>query len=269
MSRWSFAQRRELECWSSNAFRIGTPAYREAKERFWRSVLDVLAIPIDRVKDTDVLEFGSGPAGLFLIAAADARYVALDPLMDHYSSLYPYMSTYPITRVNKKIEDFHTETRFAYLFGFNALDHVDDINDALSSIRTLCAPDATVVISMNVHVHSFLQRILCACNAILDPLHKHQYTAKQYRNMRERAGFDIVHEITLDKELRAFEDALNDGRTRKRKSLRYHLHPGNLFFSVLDRFGIPRYAHRSVTGDSVYRLVCFTMRPSDAPVHGT
>lgn len=263
------AQNKELECWTSNDYKITTPEYREAKKDLWRKVLGRVGISQSELDDGNILEFGCGPAGLFMLFPDSQRYVAVDPLASEYKNHFDYLRPMSVSFVNSKIEGLYIDRKFSHIFGFNALDHVDDIHLTVDKLRRLCQADhSSVVLSVNIHNYSFIQRILAAGNVFLDPLHKHQYTVSQYKEIFTAFDFEILNEGSLDAELKEFEDKLKGSgsvgpNSKKAFNIRSYLHPGKLFFGILKKLGMPRYGHDigSSKRQSVYSLFYFTLRP--------
>lgn len=263
MSRWEISQKKELECWASNERKINTPAYLEAKRQFWHEAIS-LAEPYLTLSDLEtksVLEFGCGPSGVFLLVKKNSDYHCLDPLMDDYIRQFPFINK-NLHIHSMKLEDFDPQRKFDLILGFNSLDHVDDIDKAIERIKELAGPKSIIVLSLNVHSKVFLQWLLEHTNAIFDRLHKHQYTAEQYRKMIEKHDLEVLKIFSLDGVEKNLEERLASGQEAPRSSAGFKIpSPGKLLFGFLKLMGLPRHGFEDAAGRGVYNQKCFVLTP--------
>lgn len=256
-SRWHKAQIGESRCWESNSHKLLTPKYQELKIEYWKKIIlrllgdNALQSPLLKGK---ILDVGCGPSGLVMYLQKGYDITCIDPLTDEYLKKFSYLSTYDAKYVKTKIEDFQSEEKYNLIFGFNSVDHAEDIRVSLLHLRDVLSSNGTMYITLNCHNYSFLQKILLRFSFVLDKPHPHQYTVSQYESMLSEAGFDVVHRINIDDETQWINDKT---REKKKKSLKNLLNPGNLFFSLFELFGIQRYGDSNAkTAYSHVAFVC-------------
>lgn len=260
---WQRAQKAEIDCWVANQGKIATDVYQAAKRTLWVNIFNKLMgfVQLSELQTKQVLEFGSGPTGVFMLIPENRNFICLDPLMNDYLQNFPSMRDSQVRFINGKLENFERPDTFDIILGFNAIDHVDDIQDALRRLKSLCRPDTRVVLSVNVHRLPPIQRMLSWLYPIVDKLHKYQYTSSQYQALFTEAGFRIINEINLDPELYHFEQALGAVQPPV-FSWRRLISPAFWFFQILHWLGYPRHLYQNLTkGRAIYAAQCYLLTP--------
>jgi len=257
---WQIAQKAELECWTLDRAKFQSPIYLQAKKAFWRSVLNMLRnyVSLADLSNKKVLEFGCGPTGIFLLVDKNPQYLCLDPLMNEYLNHFPFVRKSGVSFINSKIEDYHNTDKFDFILGFNALDHVDDIQRAIKRVYDAVSHKGLVIISVNVHNYSFFQQLLSRTYSIFDKLHKHQYTSRQYRDLFLSTGFNVVDEICLDSALQQFANRLKS--VHEHGSWRQWLSPAGLLFGVFRLLGMRRHGYGNSENKSIYSAKCYLLK---------
>ncbi|HNL08690.1 MAG: class I SAM-dependent methyltransferase [Chitinophagales bacterium] len=193
MLKWKLAQQLEL-LWWKNYLRRKSPAdYLVWKRRYWQNFLQNLALQLPPI--CDVLDAGCGPAGIFTILEQQ-KVVAIDPLLAHYAEqLSPHFTTaaYPHVRFEDcRLEDINYQQSFDYIFCINAINHVSDLPLALARLSAALRPNATLVLSTDVHNHNFFKHLFRLLP--LDALHPHQFDLAEYRQQLPN-DLHVVQEI--------------------------------------------------------------------------
>lgn len=180
MLKWKLAQQLEL-LWWKNYLRQKSPTdYLVWKRHYWQTFLQKLAFQLPPA--CDVLDAGCGPAGIFTILEQQ-KVVAIDPLLERYADqLSSHFSTvaYPDVHFEAcRLEDINYQQSFDYIFCLNAINHVSDLPLALARLSAALRPNATLVLSTDVHKHNFFKHLFRLLP--LDALHPHQFDLTEYR----------------------------------------------------------------------------------------
>jgi len=85
MSRWKLAQEYEKNWWLNKVDTI----YLDFYKNFAVEIIDLLKPHIEIIRETKILEIGSGAAGIITHIPSDYRY-AIDPLENFYASIQRY-----------------------------------------------------------------------------------------------------------------------------------------------------------------------------------
>ncbi|GAI88424.1 unnamed protein product, partial [marine sediment metagenome] len=185
--RWILAQNSEKRCWQNVRGKLISKEYQRCKINYWKKILNKLKKNIKLDESVNFLDFGCGPNGLVLIYPKKTNLVCLDPLMENYLKLCPYLRKYKSKYISKKIEEFLPKQKFEYIFGFNCLDHINFIPIALKKLHSMLSEDGFFIISINCHNYKFLQKLLLKFSFILDKPHPHQYSLKHYLDFLKNA----------------------------------------------------------------------------------
>jgi len=223
--RWRLAQWFELRWWKNYLRGKNKQEYLTWKKNYWQNILEKIAdvAPVNAVQT--VCDLGCGPAGIF-IALPQNKVTAIDPLINAYENISPVFckTDYPnVQFVESTIEDYNptviarneervtkqspTEKEIAsqslamtfdIIFCLNAINHVRDIETGFNKLKTLCAENGTVVISIDAHNFSFFKYLFRLMPG--DILHPHQYDLEEYKNFLEKQGFRILKTELLKNE---------------------------------------------------------------------
>ncbi len=196
--RWRLAQEAELRWWKMYLRGGHTAGYLNRKAQYWRRVLSEAAC--DPGPGACVLDAGCGPAGVFMVLR-DQIVDAVDPLIDRYEAKLGLFrkSSYPNVRFwAEKLEDFQPESLYSWVFCFNAINHVRDIERCLDVLNKALAPGGTLVISVDAHRFAVLKALFRALPG--DILHPHQHDDAGYTAMLERRGLVLKQKKILKEE---------------------------------------------------------------------
>lgn len=271
--RWTHAQAEELECWREVRHKLDDPGYLRAKTDYWRRILAKANVTEDVVANSDVLEVGAGPSGLFLLFRDCTRFVALDPLIDQYRGLVPHNFGRQRTEA-LKLEDYHPPHGFDIVFAINCIDHCDDIDQFLARLRETCTPDGRLYLAVNCHERRWTEAVWTAMQPILEPQHPYHFSEASYRMLLSRqfkihATVDIEDDvIRVNKETAAMESQAPTpivSRMWRRaegwwSAARSGEIVGHAIFFLMRRAGYPAHDFGGV-GRSIYRHKLFILSP--------
>lgn len=99
--------------------------------------------------DKKLLDIGSGMFDTFFDCHTARKRVCLDPLMETYKKLNPVWKSETIQGYSECIP-FWRET-FDYVFSFNSLDHVDDIELTIQEIYRVLKPKGLFIVFVELH----------------------------------------------------------------------------------------------------------------------
>lgn len=236
MNRWKQAQDSEIRCWSNIQSKLVSEEYKVKKLKFWDLVFNKISEKINIDDSKDFADVGCGPSGIVLKYPKKTNLYCIDPLLDEYCEVNPYLKKTEAKMINSKIEDITIEYSFDYIFGFNSLDHVDSIQESIKSLKRLLKDDGLLVVSMNCHNYGFMRKILQKTNFIFDRPHPHQYSLQDYIRFLEEEGLEVLDTINLDDEISFMNNKYND-KIGLKQIIKKILHP----FIFLNICGVKRY----------------------------
>jgi SAM-dependent methyltransferase len=216
-NRWSSAQCAEVKCWKNVQKKIVTKNYIEKKKNYWKSIFKKIKSVVEIDEKKNFLDFGCGPSGIVLIYPNKKNLTCIDPLIEEYLNLNPFLKSYKASFETSKIEDFK-KRGFDYIFGFNSLDHTDSIKKSLNSIYKSLKNGGLLTISVNCHNFDFMQKIILKTSFIFDKPHPHQYLLKHYLSFLKNANFEILKLINIDNEISYMNEPLQ--KTKEKFSLK-------------------------------------------------
>jgi 2-polyprenyl-3-methyl-5-hydroxy-6-metoxy-1,4-benzoquinol methylase len=192
--RWKIAQAAELKWWQNYLKNKDTKTYLEWKKSYWIEFLRKCAICLP--KNTNCLDAGCGPAGIFIILENNT-VDACDPLIDKYEGLDVFDKTayVNVNFLKSSIENFNIEKQYDYIFCLNAINHVADLKNSISKLSELLNEKGTLLLSTDVHRHKFLKAIFRLLPG--DILHPQQHSLKDYRKMIAEKNLEITAEILI------------------------------------------------------------------------
>jgi len=132
--KWKLAQRLEIRWWQRYLKKKEVDDYLNRKRQYWDRILALCPFQL-RPSDC-ILDAGCGPAGIF-INLQKYRVDAIDPLIDQYDKKIPHFSfsRYPAIHFQKaSLEQFVPTTSYEVVFCLNAINHVDDIEQAVEQV---------------------------------------------------------------------------------------------------------------------------------------
>jgi len=239
MSRWQEAQKSEKKCWEKIKGKFMDEKYFNKKTKFWNKILEKINSRVKIDPKKSMIDIGCGPSGIVLLFKNNKNLVCIDPLINEYKKLNPFLRKYSAKYINSKIENFNISKKFDYVFAFNSLDHVDSIEKSLEKIKKLVKKGGFFFLSVNCHNFKFMQKILIKTSFIFDNPHPHQYILKDYIAFLKEGGFNPIEVINLDDEVNFMSSEKNKPSLKKNL---YNLTRPYIFLNI---FGIPRYAKKN------------------------
>lgn len=198
MIRWKIAQFCERMWWRMYLSKRDKNDYLTWKRDYWHRFLE--EIKASAKPNSTIADLGCGPAGLFTIFETQ-NVEAVDPLLSVYQAdLQHFKQTdYPsVGFVESTIEDWQPRNNpYHYIYCINAINHVADIDAALSKIKSATSKQTTLVISTDAHRRPWLKEIFRLFPG--DILHPHQFTKQGYQDLFTKAGLPKNAEIYLNK----------------------------------------------------------------------
>jgi 2-polyprenyl-3-methyl-5-hydroxy-6-metoxy-1,4-benzoquinol methylase len=193
--RWEIAQWFEKRWWKNYLKNKPVDDYLTWKRDYWNTFLNTINVT---VKPNDsVLDAGCGPAGIFS-ALSENQVTAVDPLLSIYERDLQHFNrrNYPNVDFHENgIETLEFKEDFEIVFCLNVINHVEDLDEALTRLQKAVKPQGTFVLSIdshNIRLPKWLFRTLP-----LDILHPHQYDLAEYQNMVLKRGFGLKNSVLI------------------------------------------------------------------------
>jgi len=188
--RWKAAQFAERLWWKNYLRKKRADDYLAWKTAYWEQLVRSLPEWAADRPGLDILDAGSGPAGIF-IYYRKARVTAVDPLLPAYEKM-PHFSPSAYPHVNfrsQRLENYLASEAFDLIFCINVINHVQNMQEVLAGLHASLRPGGKLVISSDVHRHRTLRKIFRLIPG--DLLHPHQMDEKEFRMALQSAGFRI------------------------------------------------------------------------------
>ncbi len=177
--KWKLAQSLELQWWKFYLRKKKPDDYFEKKKSYWFKFLKTCGIGLENTPTC--LDAGCGPAGIFIILN-NLECDAVDPLLDKYQAqLHSFISPEKFPRItfyNSPLEIFTPAKQYDLVFCINAINHVSDWHRSLQNLWESTKPGGTLLLSSDVHRHSWLKPVFRLFSG--DVLHPHQHTLTDY-----------------------------------------------------------------------------------------
>jgi len=198
--RWNIAQFAELNWWKNYLKKRDVTEYIEYKVDYWEGILKECSPEISIKENLSVLDAGCGPAGIFMVCT-NQQVLAIDLLINEYEKYIPHYrkETYPNVKfVNSSIEDFSSDTQFDIVFCMNAINHVNQIDDAYEVICNMVKPGGKLVITIDAHNYPLFKKIFKLLPG--DVLHPHQFDIDEYTMFITKRNFKVEKQKLIKKE---------------------------------------------------------------------
>lgn len=194
--RWEIAQAAEWRWWKNYLKGKKPEEYLYWKRQYWRTLLNDLSLEIPQ--GASCLDAGCGPAGTFMVLEQQ-QVTAVDPLLDRYEAVLKHFETdyYPwVEFIPQPLEEFAPLQTYEYVFCFNAINHVEDLERSWQKLWTCVAPGGKLIVSIDTHNHKFFKGLFRLLPG--DILHPHQYDLKEYQAMAQKHGGTLVQTLLKD-----------------------------------------------------------------------
>ena len=198
--RWKTAQWFELRWWKNYLHGKNRGEYLAWKKNYWKNIQERILDPKSLSEDQTVIDFGCGPAGIF-IALPENKITAVDPLLNDYENQLPFFrkTDYPnVNFVSGNMEEFSSAGKFDFVFCMNAINHVNDIEKAFDVLANSANENGKIIFSIDSHNFSFFKFLFRLIPG--DILHPHQYDLAEYQTFFEKRGLKILRSELLKKE---------------------------------------------------------------------
>ena len=185
--RWNIAQWFELRWWKQYLKNKDTTAYLNWKQQYWKKVLQQLEPELLVRSHMSVADLGCGPSGIYM-AVKECKVTAIDPLLDAYEKntavfnkgMYPHVQF-----ISTTLEAYRPEQPFDVVFCMNAINHVNNYEQALNTLQQCSKPGGNVAITIDAHNHRFFKYLFRLIPG--DVLHPHQFDLNEYKqHLRQR-----------------------------------------------------------------------------------
>ena len=192
--KWWVSQKAERLWWRRYLKDKSPEEYLQWKREYWYNFLALTGV---QVNNNDlVYDAGCGPAGVFTILN-ESQVIAVDSLLNNYNQLTQFnKEDYPNVRfISSRIEEYLNTAGFDIIFCVNAINHVEDIDLALSMLNKNLKAEGSMVLTTDVHRSNFLKKLFQLFPG--DILHPHQYNRADYEKMLKEHNFVMDKIITL------------------------------------------------------------------------
>ena len=199
--RWKIAQWFELRWWQNYLRGKDKTAYLQWKKNYWQNIISQIADEVKIDASQSVIDLGCGPAGIF-IALPQNKITAVDPLLSEYETRTHFFSPvdYPNVKFEKStIENYDAGgTNYDFVFCMNAINHVHDIGLGFKKLRSLCADNGAIIVSIDAHNYPFFKHLFRLIPG--DVLHPHQYNMEEYTTLLNCEGWHASAPVLLKRE---------------------------------------------------------------------
>ncbi len=197
--KWRLAQSLEIRWWKRYLTGKDKVSYYNWKRNYWNHTLADIQEFLPSLKNLQIADVGSGPAGIFTVLSGNT-VDAVDPLLESYKlniSIFD-PSDFPwVNFVTKDLENWSPEQKFDVIFCLNAINHVDNIYLGYRNLQKALKPGGVLVISTDAHRWNFLKWIFNFLPG--DMLHPQQFNLADYRQMLNKENLTIHRELCLHK----------------------------------------------------------------------
>lgn len=200
--KWKIAQFFESIWWRKYLHKKDTQQYLQWKNNYWQQFIGQYIQPLLALNNEplNILDAGCGPAGIFM-ALKPYQVDAIDPLLLQYEKLQHFKKqNYEWVNFHQqKIELLQTVNKYDAVFCLNAINHVDNIQQAFNKLYKATKPNTYLFISTDAHNYKWLS---CLFQLFpVDALHPHQYTIEAYQQLFNQDNVKVVRTDIIKKGL--------------------------------------------------------------------
>ncbi len=186
--KWWVSQKAERLWWRLYLKDKSPEDYLQWKKEYWHNFLNLIGIKINNY--SVIYDAGCGPAGIFTVLN-EPQIIAVDPLLNKYINLVHFnLTDYPNTQfICSRIEDYKYQKGFDIIFCINAINHVEDIDLALSMLNKNLKATGVMILTTDVHRTNLLKKLFQLIPG--DILHPHQYNLADYEKKLKENNFAV------------------------------------------------------------------------------
>jgi|TARA_B100001094_G_scaffold291006_1_gene309022 2-polyprenyl-3-methyl-5-hydroxy-6-metoxy-1,4-benzoquinol methylase len=134
----------ELEYWKKQSKHDRGKLKNSWYERFYTTFFNLSK---ENYVGKRILDVGSGPRGSLDWIADEAHADGIDPCADEYKEL----NKVKMNLIQGEVESFQSVEKYDFVTSFNSLDHVNNIDKAISSIFSLLKPNGIFLLLSDIH----------------------------------------------------------------------------------------------------------------------
>ncbi len=197
-TRWKIAQAAEIRWWQNYLKKKPVGDYLTWKKAYWEKLLD--EIEVHTKPNSQVLDAGCGPAGIFMVTNA-CKTDAVDPLLNDYAEKIDHFKkeNYPSVRFySQALEAYTPDVAYDTIFCMNAINHVSDLDQCFDKLVEMTKPGGELVVSIDAHNYGFFKHLFRLLPG--DILHPHQFDLEEYQEMLTKRNCTITRTVLYNKE---------------------------------------------------------------------
>lgn len=200
--KWKIAQFFESIWWRKYLYKKDKQQYLQWKNNYWQQFIGQYIQPLLSLNNEplNILDAGCGPAGIF-ITLKPYQVDAIDPLLHQYEKLQHFQKhAYEWVNFNEqKIEALEVNNKYDAVFCLNAMNHVENIQQAYNKLYKAAKPNTYLFISTDAHKYKWLRYLFHYF--AFDVLHPQQYTPDEYQQMFTQENVNVVRTDIIKKGL--------------------------------------------------------------------
>jgi len=268
---WDHAQQEEMECWLGITRKLEKVEYISLKQQYWKNLLKSIGLSENELQEEKILEVGNGPSGIFILAPTNRKYVCVDPLNSFYKKNFPWMFNDQEV-ISLKTEDLKLENKFNQIFAINCIDHCDDIDEFLITLRNLLNKEGVCYLAVNTHNYKLISKVWKKWQHIIEPHHPYQFREEEYREIFSKyfniASIIDIEDLIIEINIQTSNKNLGilESDVKKKKYFEKLVKQfdeeliGKLLVKILTIVGFPPHDFNRM-GRSLFRHKLFVLKP--------
>ncbi len=199
--KWRLAQYLELIWWKRYLHKKSKSDYLAWKKGYWKGLLNRLPASMTIAPQSNILDAGCGPAGIFIALHEQHQLTAVDPLLDRYEAEVAHFSKSDYPNVDfkaKPIELLEGEETHQVVCCMNVINHVVDIKKSMDTLVRVLEKGGLFLLTIDAHNYAFFKHLFRTIPG--DMLHPHQYDLQEYEDMMRKRGIVLKKSILIKEE---------------------------------------------------------------------
>ncbi|MCH7545013.1 MAG: methyltransferase domain-containing protein [Planctomycetes bacterium] len=193
-SKWTLAQKRERHFYETRAasHEGRNEVYAEFHAPFWKAILNRLT-ELDFRDDGYYVDVGCGPNPIVAFVEHGNR-IGVDPLMPFYQENFVLPEAFqPFEGTIEELTPIK-DGQADVIFSMNNIDHIQNLDQAIATLRRKLRDDGFLVISVNVVGNPIAKLMAKAIDIyrVVDPTHTYHFHSPQEVRNRLAEHFDLV-----------------------------------------------------------------------------